>query len=319
MTAQPRRLRFGRSRLLDPGIVEEGNDGWALPARRSLRRSLLPGVRLVLVLIWTALAAIVQGAMLMLPGRGKVVVPRTYWAGMCAILGLGIRLIGAPAHRTADGRPVIFVSNHSSWLDILVLGARLEACFIAKEEVGRWPVIRTIARLGRTVYVRRQRNSTARERDEMRARLAAGDSLVLFPEGTTSDGSRVLEFRSAFLSIAEAPATQAGLPPIVQPVSIVYDRLAGLPTGRASRPLFSWYGDMDIASHYWRLARHGGMRASVILHAPLDPRDFANRKALARATWAAAAEGAALLRQNRPAHPIGPAREASPAAEPAFA
>jgi 1-acyl-sn-glycerol-3-phosphate acyltransferase len=319
MTSQPRSLRFGRSRPLDPAIVEEGIDGWALPRRRSLRRMLLPPLRLVLVLLWTALAAVVQAPMLVLPGRGKVVVPRIYWGGMCAILGLGIRVVGTPAHRTADGRPVIFVSNHSSWLDILVLGARLEACFIAKEEVGRWPVIRTIARLGRTVYVRRQRNSTARERDEMRARLAAGDSLVLFPEGTTSDGSRVLEFRSAFLSIAETPASPAGLPPIVQPVSIVYDRLAGLPTGRASRPLFSWYGDMEIASHYWQLARHGGMRASVILHAPLDPRDFANRKALARATWAAAAEGAALLRQNRPAHPIGPAPEASAPAGPAFA
>jgi 1-acyl-sn-glycerol-3-phosphate acyltransferase len=165
MTPAPRSLRFGRSRSLDPGVVEEGIDGWALPTRRSLRRRLLPALRLVLVLLWTALAAILQAVMLVLPGRGKIVVPRTYWAGMCAILGLGVRLIGAPAHRTADGRPVIYVSNHSSWLDILVLGARLEACFIAKEEVGRWPVIRTIARLGRTVYVRRQRTSTARESD----------------------------------------------------------------------------------------------------------------------------------------------------------
>lgn len=319
MTSSPRSLRFGRSRPLDPRLAGAGIDGWALPSRRSLRRRLLPPLRLVAVLLWTALAVLIQAPMLVLPGRGKVVVPRLYWGGMCVILGLGVRLIGAPAHRTPDGRPVIFVSNHSSWLDILVLGSRLEACFIAKEEVGRWPVIRTVARLGRTVYVRRQRNSTARERDEMRARLAAGDNLVLFPEGTTSDGSRVLEFRSAFLSIAETPATPEGLPPIVQPVSVVYDRLAGLPTGRASRPLFAWYGDMEIASHYWRLAQHGGMRASVILHAPLDPRDFANRKDLSRATWKAAADGAALLRQNRPAHPIGPAPDAPPAAGPAFA
>jgi len=87
-------------------------------------------------------------------------------------------------------------------------------------------------------------------------------------------------------------------------VSLVYDRLAGLPTGRASRPIFAWYGDMDIGSHYWRLAQHGGMRATVLLHTPLDPRDFPDRKALARAIWTASADGAATLRQNRPAQPI---------------
>ena len=74
----------------------------------------------------------------------------------------------------------------------------------------------------------------------MRERLAAGDNLVLFPEGTTSDGSRVLPFRSSFFAIAEGED-----PPLIQPVSVVYDRLGGLPTGRASRPVFAWYGDMD--------------------------------------------------------------------------
>ena len=93
------------------------------------------------------------------------------------------------------------------------------------------------------------------------------------------------------------------MPVIVQPVSVVYDRLAGLPTGRATRPILAWYGDMDIASHFWRLAQYRGMRASVLLHAPLDPRDFPNRKALAQAIWRASADGAATLRQNRPASP----------------
>ena len=138
----------------------------------------------------------------------------------------------------------------------------------------------------------------------MRTRLAAGDNLILFPEGTTSDGSRVLPFRSAFFSIAEQAVTADGRPPLVQPVSVVYDRLAYLPAGRATRPLFAWYGDMDIGSHFWRLAQHRGLRATVLLHAPLDPARFPTRKALAQATWTAVADGAATLRQNRPARPI---------------
>jgi 1-acyl-sn-glycerol-3-phosphate acyltransferase len=113
----------------------------------------------------------------------------------------------------------------------------------------------------------------------------------------------VLPFRSAFLSVAELPVSPDGKTAIVQPVSIVYDRLAGLPTGRASRPIFAWYGDMDLASHFWRLAQERGLRATILLHTPLDPANFPSRKALTEAVWTAAADGAATLRQNRPATP----------------
>lgn len=315
MSTQARRFLSGR-RSADPAH-DADPAAWILPRRRSVIRRLRPVAKLMLVLPWTAVCAVMQLAVLPF-ARAPHAIPRLYWRGMCAILGLGVRFTGLPAHpKPHGGRSVVYVSNHSSWLDILVLGSTLEACFIAKEEVGTWPVIRTIARLGRTTYVRRQRSSTARERDEMRQRLAEGDNLILFPEGTTSDGARVLPFRSAFLSIAELPGA-GGLPPLVQPVSIVYDRLAGLPMGRATRPILAWYGDMEIASHYWQLAQYGGMRASVLLHAPLDPRDFPDRKALTAAVWRASAEGAAALRQNRPAGPA-PAPEAKLAPRPALA
>jgi 1-acyl-sn-glycerol-3-phosphate acyltransferase len=97
--------------------------------------------------------------------------------------------------------------------------------------------------------------------------------------------------------------TPGGLPPIVQPVSVVYDRLGGLPTGRHSRPVFAWYGAMEMGSHFWRLARHRGLRATILLHAPIDPAAFADRKALSRAVWRVVADGAATLRQNRAAEP----------------
>ena len=292
-----------------------------LPPGRNILRGLRAVRRLVLVLLWTALALPVQAVLLLVPGNAKAWFPRFYWGTMCRLIGLSVRVIGVPAHRTADGRPIVYVSNHSSWLDVLVLGGQLQASFIAKEEVTRWPVIATVARLGRSVYVRRKRGSVGDERDSMRERLAAGDSLVLFPEGTTSDGSRVLPFRSAFLSIAEMPVTADGRPPLVQPVSVVYDRLAGLPTGRANRPLFAWYGDMNIGSHFWRLAQHCGLRVTVLMHTALDPRAFPSRKALALATWEAAAGGAATLRQNRPAVPITPAgaEQAAKDARPAYA
>jgi 1-acyl-sn-glycerol-3-phosphate acyltransferase len=270
-----------------------GRDRRVLRRVRAVRRA-------VLVLLWTLIAGPIQAVLLLLPGRAKVHFARTYWLWVCRLLGLSVREVGRPAGMPA-GRRVVYVSNHSSWLDIPVLGGRLEACFVSKDDVARWPVVRTIARLGRTVFVSRRAVDTPRERDDMRRRLAEGDDLILFPEGTSSDGCRVLPFRTPFFAVAEGEQ-----PPLIQPVSVVYDRLAGLPAGRITRPVFAWYGDMDLASHFWRLAQWSGMRASVLLHVPLDPADFASRKDLAQAAWNAVAQGAAAMRQNRPARPIAP-------------
>ena len=288
-------------------------DGDVLPIAGGLLGLLLP-MRVMRrgggVLLWTLSCMPIQAVCLALPGRAKVVFARFYWSVVCRLLGLQVRTIGAAAGSTG-GRSVVFVSNHSSWLDVPVLGGRLDACFVSKNEVGRWPFVGTIARLGRTVFISRQRQATARERDVLRERLAVGDNLLLFPEGTTSDGSRVLPFRSSFFAIAEGAD-----PPLIQPVSVVYDRLGGLPTGRASRPVFAWYGDMDLASHFWRFAQRRGLRASILLLPPLDPARFASRKALSHAVWRAVADGASTLRQNRPM--ATSAITAEPMAEPAY-
>lgn len=260
--------------------------------------------RVAAFLLWTTPAGVVQAALIALPGDAKRWFARLYWATVCRILGLERRVIGTPARRVRGRRPVLFACNHTSWLDVPALGGTLLACFVAKSEVGRWPVIRTIARLGRTVFVSRRASETGRERDGMRARLEDGDDLILFPEGTSSDGARVLPFRSSFFSVAETRDGTQG--PLIQPVSIVYDRLDGLPMGKATRPVSSWYGDMDLGSHFWQLAGHRHLRATILLHEPLDPADYPSRKALARAVWQIVAESAARLRQNRPATPLAP-------------
>jgi 1-acyl-sn-glycerol-3-phosphate acyltransferase len=258
----------------------------------SLRASLRAALRLTLIALWTLIAMPIQA---LLPAKQpKIRFARVYWATICRLLGLHVRLIGTPP--APHGRPIVYISNHSSWLDIPALGGQLPAVFVSKEDVDGWPIVRTIARLGRTIFVSRNRQSTARERDDMRARLAGGDSLILFPEGTSSDGSRVLPFRSSFFAIAEGPNA-----PLIQPVSLVYDRLAGLPMVRATRPLFAWYGNMELAPHAWQIAQQTGCRASLVLHPPIDPVLFTSRKALAAATWQTIADGAALLRQNRQA------------------
>lgn len=257
--------------------------------------------RLVLVVLWTLPCAAVQTVLLALPGRAKAWLPRIYWRQVCRLLGMELRIVGVRV-RPEGGRPVVYAANHSSWLDIPVLGGVLEGCFIAKGEIGRWPVVNIIAWLGRTVFVTRGRDTLAAEREGMAARLAAGDSLILFPEGTSSDGTRVLPFRSTFFSLAEGTGA-----PLVQPVTVVYDRLAWLPAGRVNRSLFAWYGDMDLASHSWRLAKCSGLRATVILHEPIDPAGPVplNRKQISQRAWTSIATGAATLRQNRAPQALG--------------
>lgn len=256
--------------------------------------------RLVAILLWTLIAIPIQALLMVLPGRGNIAFGRFYHHTLCRLIGLRIRVLGEPARDA----PVLFVSNHSSWLDVLVLGATLEACFVAKTEVGQWPLIRTVAALGRTVFVSRTRSGTKGEAGVIRERMGRGDSIILFPEGTTSDGGRVLPFRSAFLSVADHAR-------VVQPISVVFDRLGGLPACRRDRPLFAWYGDTDIFTHFWRLARHPAGRATIVLHTPLDPADYPDRKALSAACATVVTVTCATLRQNRPAVPLT-ARPATP-------
>jgi lyso-ornithine lipid O-acyltransferase len=266
---------------------------------RSLLRSLRAVRRIGLVIAWTLPALLVQAVLIRLPGTPKAWFARFYWQVVTYLLGLRVRVVGRSLNAGAgSGRSVVFIANHSSWLDIPTLGGLVEACFIAKAEVGRWPGIGLVARLGRTVFVSRRTGETMRERDEMRVRLASGDNLVLFPEGTSSDGSRVLPFRTAFFSVVEGEH-----PPLVQPVSVVYDRLGWLPTGRTARAMFAWHGGMELAPHVWRFAQQRGTRATVVFHAPLDPAAYPTRKALAQSAWTVVADGTAALRQNRPVLP----------------
>lgn len=264
---------------------------------RPRARPVLGAIRLVLVVAWTVIACTLQAGLIRLPGGAKRRFARFYWRQVCRLLGLGIRRLGRSV--AGQGRPVVFVANHSSWLDIPTLGGQLQACFVSKAEVAGWPGVGVVARLGRSVFVSRTRAGTGRERDGMTARLRAGDDLLLFPEGTSSDGTRVLPFRSSFLALAEEAD-----PPLIQPVSVVYDRLGTLPALRRNRAQFAWYGGMDLAPHLWSLAQRRGLRATVLFHPPIDPRDHPSRKAIAQLAGEVVAAGAATLRQHREPAPV---------------
>jgi len=260
-------------------------------------------LRIVTVLaifaVLTALLAVVLGvlAVLRLPGRGRVSV--AYSRTICALIGVRVRVIGAPPRRHS----VLILSNHVSWLDIVVLTATVPVIFVAKSEVAHWPLIGLVARARGTVFVvRDRRQQTAAANAAIARYLAEGQSIVLFAEGTSSDGNRVLPFRSALVGALKSAVAQveAGKRIAVQPLSISYTGLQGLPMGRQHRPVVAWYGDRDLLPHLAQFLRRGAVDATLNWGKPVEDVSIADRKAVVRSQEAVVRAMTASALRGRP-------------------
>jgi 1-acyl-sn-glycerol-3-phosphate acyltransferase len=194
--------------------------------------------------------------------------------------------------------PTLFVCNHVSYLDIEVLGGLIPGCFVAKAEVATWPFFSTLAKAQRTIFVERRSNKTSSSRDAMMQRLNTGDNLMLFPEGTSSDGTRVLPFRSALFAVAQLRRDDR--PIAVQPVAISYTRLDGIPLGRYWRPLFAWFGDLDLVPHLWQMVCLGETQAVVTFFPPIDIDRLGDRKKLAEYCHRQVSSGVQAANSGRP-------------------
>lgn len=219
------------------------------------------------------------------------VFPMYYHRIVLRILGVRVAIEG----EALKAGPAILAANHVSWLDIVIMSAVAPASFIAKRDVNGWPFFGQLARLQRTVFVDRdRRHSTGASRDEMQERLAAGDILVLFAEGTSGDGASVKPFKTAFFAAAEQENVS------VQPISIVYTGHRNLPMTRRQRPLYAWYGDMELPPHLWEALGHGPVEIKVICHAPLKVAEVGNRKVLAKTVENTVRQGLVHALHGRP-------------------
>ncbi|MCG2840107.1 1-acyl-sn-glycerol-3-phosphate acyltransferase [Sandaracinobacter sp. RS1-74] len=206
-------------------------------------------------------------------GAGRV--PMAWHRIVSRSLGVRSRLIGAPASGS-----VLYVSNHISWLDIPVLGAWLNGSFVAKAEVGEMGMVSLLADLQNTIYVEReQRRRSAEQAGAIEGRLRSGDNVILFPEGTSNDGVRVLPFKSTLFSVVEG---EAAADIRIQPISLAYTHLNGLPLTRQRLMEIAWVGDMELGPHAMEFMRLGRIAARILCHEPVRRTDFPDRKALAR-------------------------------------
>ncbi|MGK2285515.1 lysophospholipid acyltransferase family protein [Pedomonas sp. V897] len=217
-------------------------------------------------------------------------IPRAFHRLFCRAIGMHIDVIGTPVERPST----LYVSNHISWVDIPVLGSHILGSFVAKAEVGQWGMVTRLSDLQRTIYVERERRTRSREQSNIIAeRMAAGHSIILFPEGTSTSGRTVKPFKSSLFAIAEAD----GLGVTVQPVTLAYTHINGLPMLRSMRHKVAWIGDMELAPHVWELLGLGHIRAVIQFHEPVLRSDFPDRKALARHCEQVVSAG--LIRANR--------------------
>jgi 1-acyl-sn-glycerol-3-phosphate acyltransferase len=224
----------------------------------------------------------VQAVLLRTSRAGARRFPHWYHRKVCRLVGLRLHIEG----EIVRDKPVLVVANHTSWLDIPVISAVAPLSFVAKKEVGTWPFVSALARLQRTVFVDRTRRTRVGETaGEIMSRLAEGDTVVIFAEGTSSDGNRVLAFKTSLFG-AVKPGSRGEADPagdtVVQTLSLVYTRLHGLPLGRADRPLIGWYGDMEMGRHAWALLSAGPIDVNISIGPPISLDAFEDRKALAR-------------------------------------
>lgn len=204
-------------------------------------------------------------------------IPCLYHRLILFVLGIHVSVRGTPASE----RPLLFVSNHSSWIDILALSSVTPLKFIAKSEVAGWPLFGLFAKLQRTIFVdRSKRHATAAVNREIAARLSEGDPVVLFGEGTSGDGNRVMPFRTALLGAMEHALVEHGRG-FLQPVSVSYTRLHGIPMGRQHRAIAAWHGDISLVPHLVRVFRTGAIDVAVTFGAPIAIEPDTDRKALA--------------------------------------
>jgi 1-acyl-sn-glycerol-3-phosphate acyltransferase len=237
-------------------------------------------IGLLLIVLATLLVAIFQPIALKTGLWHERYIPR-WWHRFAA------RVLGMRLHRTGEmaaERPLLLAANHVSWVDIIALGAVADVYFVAKADMANWPVIGWLCKMQRTVFVERERRGRSGDQaNEIGRRLAAGDPMVLFAEGTTSDGNLLKPFNSTLFGAARMALEASPEGKVfIQPVAIAYTRLHGMPLGRDKRGHVAWIGDQDLLPHVVALLRGGALDAEIRFGEPVEFDAGSKRKEAAR-------------------------------------
>lgn len=223
-------------------------------------------------------------------GPASLRLPALFHRLFCRVLGIRVEVRGKPV----SGTQAVFISNHLSYLDVSVIGGVVQGCFVAKEDVRGWPIFGALSRLQQTVFITRNARRVAEAVATLRAALEAGHRLVLFPEGTTSDGSAVLPFKSSSFSVLADPSLRHV---VLQPMTVELLEVDGrVVADGGNRDRYAYHGEMTLVPHLLAFMALSGARVRLAFHAPLEGRQELSRKQLAAAAQVQVSRGLASAR-----------------------
>lgn len=196
-----------------------------------------------------------------------------WYQGMTWLFSLRVRYEGIALQ---PRQQYLYVSNHTSYLDIMVLGGLIPAFFVAKADIAGWPIMGFLAKLGGTTFISRKRSLVKQQMELFKSQLIKGEHMLLFPEGTTSNGREVLPFKSSLLNVLY----NDGMPDIqVVPVCIHYTAINGKPCPD-NKDAVAWYADMELAPHLWDVLKLKSIDVVVHMTQPVQTNSYTDAKKL---------------------------------------
>lgn len=217
-------------------------------------------------------------------------IARLWHRGVIRLIGLDVRLKGT----ALTTGPVLYVANHVSYLDIPILASQIKTTFVAKSEVRHWPLFGYLAHIADTVFIERRTARAPEQMRDLRSRLGKEDQIILFPEGTSTDGLKIENFKPVLFQSAlpirrqvkDAPVSK---PVMVQPLSIAFKQGK---EGRKRLPsAYAWFGEMTLLPHLMDVFRSVGGTVEITFHPPLNAYEIGDRKILATLSEKAVADG----------------------------
>lgn len=229
----------------------------------------------VCALLWTLALIPVQIIVLLFASKFRYVIPQIYHTGLCHLLRVKVVLYGHPS----TNKPTLFILNHISWLDIPVIGKVIKGSFVAKKEVGNYPLFGALAKLQQTIFIALTRSAVKNHKDDMQNHLEQGDNIFLFPEGSSSNGIIIKNFKSSYFGLSEQH--KGDKPLTVQPVTLAYSQMDNLMMTRGTMIAVAWVGNELLLGHIWNFLKTGSLTAELRFHPPVTIDDYENRKKMA--------------------------------------
>ena len=235
-------------------------------------------LRLIIFLLLTLALLPFQFIIVFFIKNYAYIIPYFYHKICLRIFGIKIKTFG----KVSINFPVLLISNHASYLDIIILGSLFKTSFIAKKEISKWPLLGILAKLQNTIFIDRRVSSLKNQENQIIKHLNEKKNLVIFPEGTSSDGNRVLPFKSSLFNIFEKNLNSKVL---VQTITIVYKKINGIAMNRIERKNITWHSNMDLIPNIFNVLKKLSIEVEVIFNDEFLPSKEYDRKKLALHCW----------------------------------